>query len=120
MLIFYPPKPFYSPNFGGIGEGGSICCIEGVGEKSLLAEKRYFCENFLTMGVIHVTLEVLNEETMAILEQLERLNLIRLVEQHRNRQRTKKNWIGVISKETGEKMLKHVENSRNEWERNIS
>jgi hypothetical protein len=76
-------------------------------------------EFFLIMGIIHVKLEVLNEETMAILEQLERLNLIRLVEQHRTRQRTKKNWIGVISKETGEKMLNYVENSRKEWERNI-
>ena len=57
---------------------------------------------------------------MAILEQLERLNLIRLVDQHRTRQREKRNWIGVISKETGEKMLRHVDNSRNEWERNIS
>ena len=57
---------------------------------------------------------------MAILEQLERLNLIRLVEQHRTRQREKKNWIGVISKETGEKMLTYVENSLKEWERNIS
>jgi hypothetical protein len=72
------------------------------------------------MGVIHVRLEVLNEETMAILEQLERLNLIRLVEQHHTRERKKRNWIGVISKETGEKMLHHVENSRREWERNIS
>ena len=76
-------------------------------------------KTFSIMGIIHVKLEVLNEETMAILEQLERLNLIRLIEQQRTRQRTKKNWIGVISKETGEKMIKYVENSREEWERNI-
>ena len=77
-------------------------------------------KTFSIMGVINVRLEVLNEETMAILEQLERLNLIRLVEQYRTRQIKKNNWIGVISKETGEKMLNYVENSRNEWERNIS
>ena len=71
------------------------------------------------MGVIHVQIEVLNEEAMAILEQLERLNLIKMVEQSGARNRKKKNWIGVISKETGQKMLKHVETSRNEWERNI-
>ncbi|MCC7465567.1 MAG: hypothetical protein IT261_04830 [Saprospiraceae bacterium] len=71
------------------------------------------------MGVIHVQIEVLNEEAMAILEQLERLNLIKMVEQSGARNRKKKNWIGVISKETGQKMLEHVETSRNEWERNI-
>jgi hypothetical protein len=71
------------------------------------------------MGVIHVQIEVLNEEAMAILEQLERLNLIKMVEQSGARNRKKKNWIGVISKETGQKMLEHIETSRNEWERNI-
>lgn len=71
------------------------------------------------MGVIHVQIEVLNEEAMAILEQLERLNLIRMLEQSGARNRKKKNWIGVISKETGQKMLEHIETSRNEWERNF-
>ncbi|MBN8677647.1 MAG: hypothetical protein J0M29_05435 [Chitinophagales bacterium] len=71
------------------------------------------------MGVIHVQIEVLNEEAMAILEQLERLNLIRMLGQNGARTRKKKNWVGVISKETGQKMLEHIENSRNEWERNI-
>jgi hypothetical protein len=72
------------------------------------------------MGNFQVRIEVLNEEAMTILEQLERLHLIRLIEQHQVVVKKKKNWIGVISRDTGKKMIEETEKARHEWEQNIS
>jgi hypothetical protein len=65
-----------------------------------------------------ITIELLNDETMALLQQLEQLKLLRLIKP--KEKSTKRSWSGSISKNTGEQMLLSVEKSRNEWERNIS
>ncbi len=106
-----------------------------------------------------ITYEILNEETLPILEQLERLQLLRRVPgnghsngaseenstilnqkkpllktvkslrerqlefqkialvQRATKPGIKRQWAGMISPETAEKMLLHVEQMRNEWER---
>ncbi len=40
-------------------------------------------------------------------------------EQRTDKPKLKRKWAGTISREAGEKMLKHVEQVRNEWERNL-
>lgn len=55
------------------------------------------------MGVIHVQIEVLNEEAMAILEQLERLNLIRMLEQNGARTRKRKTGLELFPRKLAKK-----------------
>ncbi|MEM6320770.1 MAG: hypothetical protein AAF960_24095 [Bacteroidota bacterium] len=67
-----------------------------------------------------ITVELINENALALLEQLEQLNILRLVTpQKQANNQPKRKWAGSISKETADKLLQHIEKSRNEWERNI-
>jgi len=66
-----------------------------------------------------ISIELLNEDALTLLHQLERLNLIRVVPQKPIRQNTKRQWAGSISKSTAVNMLDYLNESRNEWERNI-
>ncbi|MCO6485968.1 MAG: hypothetical protein J5I41_09375 [Saprospiraceae bacterium] len=67
-----------------------------------------------------ITIELLNEHALKLLQQLERLNILRLVvAKKKSSQQPKRQWAGSISKETAKRMLSNVEESRNEWERNI-
>ena len=67
-----------------------------------------------------VTVELINKNALNLLQQLEQLNILRLVaNKQKSDQPLKRQWAGSISKETASKMLKHAEQSRNEWERNI-
>ena len=67
-----------------------------------------------------VTIELLNENTLALLQQLEQLQLLRLVINEKiEPKQPKRKWAGRLSKTTATKMLKHAEQTRNEWDRDI-
>ncbi|MEI6882197.1 MAG: hypothetical protein WCK82_12815 [Bacteroidota bacterium] len=66
-----------------------------------------------------VTIELLNDKALVLLQQLEQLNILRLVATKKPQDGLKRQWAGSISKETAQKMLQEVEKSRGEWERNI-
>jgi len=67
-----------------------------------------------------ITVELINDNALTLLQQLEQLNILRLVAaKKQSAEKTKRQWAGSISKETATKMLQYVEQSRNEWERNI-
>jgi hypothetical protein len=66
-----------------------------------------------------ITVELLNDQALALLKQLEKLKIIRLVKSKKPIETPKRQWAGSLSKETAEMMLQHVEESRSEWERNI-
>jgi hypothetical protein len=68
-----------------------------------------------------VTIELLNEQTLSLIRQLEQLKLLRLVTppEPKTPTKTKRRWVGVLSKETGRKMLEYTQQSRDEWERDI-
>lgn len=66
-----------------------------------------------------ITVELLNDNALILLQQLEQLNVLRLVTSKSQSNNPKRQWAGSISKETATKMLQQVEQSRNEWERNI-
>ena len=67
-----------------------------------------------------ITVELINEDALNLLQQLEQLNILRLLSNKKQPIiQTKRKWAGSISKETANKMLQYVEQGRNEWERNI-
>ena len=66
-----------------------------------------------------ITVELLNDNALALLQQLERLNILRLVNTKSQVQKTQRQWAGSLSKETAIKMLEYTEKSREEWERNF-
>jgi hypothetical protein len=66
---------------------------------------------------MQVTIELLNDKALALLQQLEQLKVLRLVEPKEPPKKRK--WSGTISKDTAEKLLLSVEKSRNEWTRDI-
>ncbi|MCB0578778.1 MAG: hypothetical protein KDD10_05650 [Phaeodactylibacter sp.] len=66
-----------------------------------------------------ITVELLNDDALALLQQLEQLHILRLVATKKQEEQPKRKWAGSISKETANKMLQYVDESRNEWERNI-
>lgn len=67
-----------------------------------------------------ISVELLNDEALKLLQVLEQMKLIRLSpkleETSFPTEKPKRKWAGSLSMETGEKMLKHVEQMRNEWE----
>ena len=66
-----------------------------------------------------ITVELLNDNALIILQQLEQLNILRLVTAKKQAEKPKRQWAGSLSKETASKMLHYLEQSRGEWERNI-
>lgn len=67
-----------------------------------------------------VTIELINDKALKLLQQLEQLNILRLVDAKKQTAvPPKRKWAGSIAKETANKMLQETEQSRNEWERNI-
>ena len=65
-----------------------------------------------------ITIELLNDKALALLQQLEQLKVLRLIKP--KEEVKKKKWSGSISKDTAEKMLFSVEKSRSEWTRYCS
>lgn len=67
-----------------------------------------------------ITVELINDKALALLEELEALNILRLVDtQKQVMDQPKRQWAGSISKETAAIMLQNTEQIRNEWDRNI-
>lgn len=66
-----------------------------------------------------ITVELLNDHALNLLRQLEQLKILRLVTTENQTDKPTRQWAGSISKETAAKMLQEVDQSRNEWERNI-
>ncbi len=64
-----------------------------------------------------ITVELLHDNALKLLQQLEQLNIIKLSPKTELPTASKKRWAGTISKNTAAKMLQHVEQSRKEWER---
>lgn len=66
-----------------------------------------------------VTLELLNENAINLLKELEAMHIVRLIQSDVKKQKqttSKSRYAGTISKKTATMLLKHVEQSRNEWE----
>lgn len=67
-----------------------------------------------------ITIELINDKALILLQQLEQLNILRLLNNEEEKTvKPKPTWAGSISKETGKKLLHYVKESRQEWERNI-
>jgi len=64
-----------------------------------------------------VMIEVRSEEGMKLLENLQNLQIIRVLSLPKEPIRVDESWVGSISKETADKWLAHVEESKNEWDR---
>ncbi|MEL6593172.1 MAG: hypothetical protein AAFQ68_23945 [Bacteroidota bacterium] len=72
------------------------------------------------MQVIKV--ELLSEKALQLLQQLEQLNVLRLLTpENKNEEKASspRNWVGSISTETAQQLLAQTEQSRKEWERDI-
>ncbi|MEM1328690.1 MAG: hypothetical protein AAGI23_22230 [Bacteroidota bacterium] len=68
-----------------------------------------------------VTVELMSDKALALLQQLEQLHILRFV-QLQKRVKTdlpKRKWGGSISKSTAKQMIQYTEQSRGEWERTI-
>jgi hypothetical protein len=62
-------------------------------------------------------IEVTNEETLKLIQSLEKLHLLKVVQPARKKVVFDKSWSGSISKETADAMLAQVEESKEEWDR---
>lgn len=69
------------------------------------------------MQIIRV--ELLNEKALSLLKQLEQLKILRLIYPKETVKIPKRKWAGSISKTTANQMLKDLQTSRDEWDRNI-
>ncbi|HCS21283.1 MAG TPA: hypothetical protein DIW47_12110 [Bacteroidetes bacterium] len=69
------------------------------------------------MNIIQV--EILSEQGLKLLRQLEKLNILRLIQPERKSKMPKRKWAGSISKTSAERMLEELEKGRDEWERTI-
>ena len=64
-----------------------------------------------------ITVELLNDKALHLLQQLEQLHILRLVVVKEEKiNKSKRQWAGSISKESAKKMLQYNQQSRNEWE----
>lgn len=66
-----------------------------------------------------ITVELLDDKALALLKQLEQLHILRFVTTEKQTAQPRRQWAGSISKETAKSMLKQLEQSREEWERNF-
>ena len=64
-----------------------------------------------------ITVELLNDNALKLLQLLEQLKIIRLAPKPEQPAVPKKQWAGTLTKDTATKMLHHVEQLRGEWER---
>lgn len=67
-----------------------------------------------------ITVELLNENALKLLQQLEKLKILRLVVVRKKpNDESPRKWAGSLSKETAQRMLDNIQHSRNQWERDI-
>ena len=65
-----------------------------------------------------ILVQIPDENARKLLEQLEQMNILKLLTKRTApANMKKKQWGGVISKESAEKMLENAEQIRQEWER---
>ncbi len=69
-----------------------------------------------------ITLEIIDRKALSVLKELEKLNLIKI--QKRKKQlpvseKLSQRFAGKLSLQTGDELEEHINQSRNEWERNI-
>lgn len=66
-----------------------------------------------------ITVELLNEQALKLLQQLEKLNILRLVSPaHPEDVSAHRQWAGSLSPETTKSLLQQIDQSRDEWQRN--
>lgn len=68
---------------------------------------------------MQIVVEFSNDEALKLLQNLEQLNILRLLPFQQDIKPKKRKWAGTISSETASELHKHVETLRGEWERNI-
>lgn len=67
-----------------------------------------------------ITVELLNEQALKLLQQLEKLNILRLVSPPQPKEApSHRQWVGSLSPETTKNFLQQIDESRDEWQRNI-
>ena len=66
-----------------------------------------------------VTLELINEDVLNILKNLEKLSLIRVIKTKEEKAEQSISLAGSLSKESADLLRKHVNEVRNEWEREL-
>jgi len=59
-----------------------------------------------------IKVELINDKALALLQQLEQLNILRLVKVDDSAKEPRRQWAGSISKETASELLKNVKQSR--------
>ena len=66
-----------------------------------------------------IKVELLSDKALVLLQQLEQLNILRVVKEDVQASEHKRQWAGSISRKTANELLERVEQSRKEWERDI-
>ncbi|MCU0340293.1 MAG: hypothetical protein MUE30_10430 [Spirosomaceae bacterium] len=66
-----------------------------------------------------ILIEVTHPKGMALLRDLEELDVIRMIQQDKPKQKLSEIFAGCITPEEANKLNEYVKNSRNEWERDI-
>ncbi len=68
-----------------------------------------------------ITLEIIDKKALPLLKELEKLDLIKIQkrEEQRPKEKLSQRFAGKLGAQTGDELEEHVNQSRNEWERNI-
>lgn len=66
-----------------------------------------------------ITLELINDDVLNILKNLEKLSLIRVIKTQEQKTEKPISLAGSLSKESADLLRKHVNEVRNEWDREL-
>lgn len=68
-----------------------------------------------------LTIEIKDDKVLKLLQNLENMKILRILENkpQKAHQKLSERFAGSISKKTAEKLQKHINEIRNEWERDI-
>jgi hypothetical protein len=68
-----------------------------------------------------ITIEIKNEKTLSLLHDLEKLNLLKVIENKTTTTQSKRSaqFVGCLSKERSKELQTELSHNRNEWERGI-
>lgn len=64
-----------------------------------------------------LTIEVVNQNTLRLLEELEALQFIKVLKRESKKTNLADKYKGILSKEQGESLNQHIEEMRSEWDR---
>ena len=59
-----------------------------------------------------IKVELLNDQALALLQNLEQLNILRLVKADDSAKAPKRQWAGSISKETAAELLEYIKSTK--------